>query len=158
MQQKKIIIAGGVVLLLALLVGGYYLFSAKAPQSLEEVTQEEEQQEEVVIPTISPEDLGLIFVARADKKAVKFTITKIDGIESVDYEISYLANGDIPRGAIGRIEVKPNDKKIETNYIDLGTCSSGRCKYDEGMELVKLLLKIVKSDGKSYSTEQSLDL
>lgn len=157
MEKKKIIIAGGVVLLIVVLVSGYYLFSAKAPQVSEEVTGEEDQQEEVVIPTISPNDLGLTFVARTDKKAVKFTITKIIGIESIDYEISYLANGDIPRGAIGRIEVKPKDQKIETNYIDLGTCSSGRCKYDEGVESVKLLLKIVKRDGNSYSAEQSLD-
>lgn len=158
MQQKNFFIAGGIVLLLVILVSGYFLFFSNTSKAPEEITQEEDQQEEVVIPTISPDDLGLTFVARNDKRAVKFTITEIKGIQSVDYEISYLAKGDIPRGAIGHIEVKPGDKRIETNYIDLGTCSSGRCKYDEGVTSVKLILKIVKTDGKSYSSEKSLDL
>lgn len=156
MKQKNFFIAGGIVFLLALLGGGYFIFFQKP--SPEPVEPQEEVEEEVVVSTVSPEDLGLTFVARSDKRAVKFTITEIKDIKAVDYEISYLAKGDIPRGAIGHIEVKPTDKKIETNYIDLGTCSSGRCKYDEGVESVKLILKIVKQDGKSYSAEKSLDL
>lgn len=157
MQNKNVFIALGVVIFLIVAGGGYFLFSQK-PSEEPAKTPEETEEEEVVVPTINPEDLGLTFVARNDKRAVKFTIIEISDIQSVDYEISYLAKGDIPRGAIGHIEVKPKDKNIETNYIDLGTCSSGRCKYDEAVESVKLILKIVKNDGKSYSAEKSLDL
>lgn len=158
MQNKNVYIPLGVVIFLIVAGGGYFLFFSNTSKAPEQVSQEEDQQEEVVVPTISPDDLGLTFQARNDKRAVKFTIAEIKGIQAVDYEISYLAKGDIPRGAIGHIEVKPGDKRIETNYIDLGTCSSGRCKYDEGVREVKLILKIVKTDGKSYSSEKSLDL
>jgi len=158
MQQKKIAIIAGVIFLVLLAIGGFYFLSPKSSQNVMEEPQEEVMQEEVVVPTLSQEELGLTFVARSDKKAVKFTIAKISGIKAVEYEVSYLAKGDIPRGAIGNIEVKTTDKKIETNYIDLGTCSSGRCKYDEGVESVKLLLKIVKDDGNTYSAQTSLDL
>ncbi|MBI2430676.1 MAG: hypothetical protein HYV39_01525 [Candidatus Levybacteria bacterium] len=159
MQQKKIIIAAALVLLLILFGLGYFLYSPRTSQSPQETPQDEEQQqEEVVIPTISPDNLGLTFVARNDKKAVKFAITEIKDIQAVDYEVSYLAEGNIPRGAIGHIEVKPTDQKIGTNYIDLGTCSSGKCKYDQGVTLVKLILKITKINGKIYSAEKTLEL
>ena len=156
LEQKKILVIGGVVLVV-LAIGGYFLFSKKTtsvPVEQKAVVEEEQ----AVIPTIAPEDLDLTFTARSDSKAVKFTISNTAGIQSVDYEISYLAKGDIPRGAIGHLDVKPSEKTVSTNYIDLGTCSSGKCKYDEGVTEVKLLLKIVKDDGKTYSTETSLDL
>ncbi len=141
--------------LILLLGGSYYFLSVNKQQP---VSEETPVVEETVIEVITPQELGLTFTARSDKKAVKFTITNIKDIQSVDYEISYIAKGDIPRGAIGHIEVKPKDKEIETNYIDLGTCSSGKCKYDEGVTSVKLILKIAKSDNKTYSSEKALDL
>lgn len=156
MEQKKILIIGGVVLVV-LAVGGYFVFSKKSP-SLPVEQKAVVEEEQVVISTIAPDELGLTFTARSDGKAVKFAISNPAGIQSVDYEISYLAKGDIPRGAIGHVEVKASDSKISTNYIDLGTCSSGKCKYDEGVTEVKLVLKIEKDDGKTYSTETTLDL
>ncbi|MDO8639854.1 MAG: hypothetical protein Q7R53_02915 [bacterium] len=154
MKNKNIFIGISVLFLIILVVGGYYVLSAqKKPASIEpEVTQQE------VIPTIMPDELGLILMARSDKKAIKFEITNISGITSVDYEINYLAKGSIPRGAIGHVEVKSDQNKISTNYIELGSCSSGKCKYDEGVTSVKLLLKITKSDGKVFQAEKSLEL
>lgn len=157
MQNKNVFIAVGVVILLIVVGGGYYFFSSSS-KKLETKVSQEDQQEEVIVPTLSPKDVGLTFVARSDKKAVKFSLTEASDIKSIDYEISYTAKGDIPRGAIGHLDVKPTDKKVETNYIDLGTCSSGKCKYDEGVESVKLILKIAKNDDKSYSVEDSLSL
>ncbi len=157
MEQKKIFIIGGVVCGIVLVIVGYFVFGKKQPSApVEQIAQAEEEQ--VVIATIAPVDLGLTFTARSDSRAVKFAIANLAGIQSIDYEVSYLAKGDIPRGAIGHVEVKPSEKSVSTNYIDLGTCSSGKCKYDEGVTSVKLLLKIVKDDGKTYSTETFLDL
>lgn len=146
--------AAGVVFLLVA-GGGYFLFFQKS--SPEPVKTQENIEEEVVIPTLTPQQIGLAFIARSDKRAVKFSLTEVSDITSIDYEISYTAKGDIPRGAIGHIDIKPTDGKTETNYIDLGTCSSGKCKYDEGVESVKLFLKIAKNDGKNYSVEDSLN-
>ena len=155
-QNKKLLIGGIILVLLVLVGGGYYMFSNNKPAvPTQQVVQ---QVQEDAVPSIKPADLGLTFTARSDGKAVKFVITNIKDITSVDYEISYTAKGDIPRGAIGHVEAKAGDSQIATNYIDLGTCSSGKCKYDEGVTSVKLVLKITKADGKNYSSEQTLSL
>ncbi len=158
MQQKKFIIIG-IALFVAIIIATYFLFLRKPSQV--PVSQEATQpgiQEDVTVPTIAPSSLGLTFVARADGKAVKFTIANASDIQSVDYEISYTAQGNIPRGAIGHIEKKAEDSTLASNYIDLGTCSSGKCKYDAGVTSVKLILKIMKTDGKSYASEKTLQL
>ncbi len=154
MKNKKVLIILGIVILIALGGGGYYFFgkTSSKPVDNSPLIQQEN------IPAIAPEDIGLTLMARPDKKAIKFEIEKIDDIQSVDYEISYLAKGNIPRGAIGTVTVKPGEEKISTNYIDLGTCSSGKCKYDEGVSSVKVTLRINKTDGKVFQTEKSLEL
>jgi len=156
MKNRKVIKFGVAVLIaIILLSGGYYFFSSNKSSKPSEVIPEPTKE---IIPTIAPKDLGLTLMARSDKRAIKFEITNIKNITSLDYEISYVTKGNIPRGAIGHIEVKPTDKKIETNYIELGTCSSGKCKYDEGVSKVSLIIKIIKADGKVYQAEQSLEL
>lgn len=152
MKSKYLLIAGIVILLI--LGGAFFLSSQTKKPSLAPVPVAQEE----TIQTLKPEDLGLTFTARSDNRAVKILISKSDDISSIEYEINYTAKGDIPRGAIGEVTVKPSDTKIETNYIDLGTCSSGKCKYDEVTSPVKLLLKITKKDGKVFQSEKTLDL
>lgn len=154
MKNKTILLILGVFILIVLVGGGYYMFGRTSSKPVDTTPLIEQEN----IPSIAPEDIGLTLMARADKKAIKFEIEKIDGIQSIDYEISYLAKGNIPRGAIGTVTVKPGDEKISTNYIDLGTCSSGKCKYDEGVNSVKVTLRINKTDGKVLQTEKSLEL
>lgn len=158
-MKNPYVIAFGVILIILIPLGIFFVFNRNpktAPSSVFTPESGEEIQEKIL--SVTPEELGLVFEARRDKKAVKFSMGKIDDIASVEYEISYLAEGDIPRGAIGQIEVKPEDSTIETSYIDLGTCSSGKCKYDEGVSSVKLILKITKTDGKIYQSEKELEL
>ncbi|MDP3988454.1 MAG: hypothetical protein Q8P80_04925 [Candidatus Levybacteria bacterium] len=153
LKNKILIIVLAVVVLGG---GGLFVFS-QSKSSSKQVSTPTLAAEEVV-PTILPADLDFTITVREDKKAIKFQVGNIKDIESVDYEVSYLAKGNIPRGAIGHADVKPGDTKIETKYIDLGTCSSGRCKYDEGVTSVKVILKITKKDGKVFQAEQSAEL
>lgn len=155
MENKKVIIGLGIILLLFLAGGGYYFIAGKASKPVEVKSQE---QQEEIIPTIVPDQLGLTLMARSDKKAIKFEIANAKDITSVDYEISYLAKGNVPRGAIGTLKAKEGEVNMSTNYIELGSCSSGKCKYDEGVTSVKLILKINKTNGKAYQTEKALDL
>lgn len=158
MKTNKTLIISVLVILLITAGAGYYILVANKSTASNEanITSTESAQE--IIPTIDPVDLGVKLTLRSDKRAVKFEITNIKDITSVDYEVTYLAQGTIPRGMIGTIEAQPGDKKIETKYLDLGSCSSGKCKYDEGVTSIKLVLKISKSDGNTYSSEKSLDL
>lgn len=154
MKDKKVlgIIAG----LLVLLVGAYFLFFANKNQSPAPTAVEEEALEE-----ISAEELGLIFELRSDKKAARFTISNIDDIRLVEYEISYLkdVNGEeVPEGLIGEVEKEAGDKTLGIDYREFGTCSSGVCRYDKVVSPVKLLLKITKENGKVYQAESSLSL
>lgn len=161
MEKNKKILFGiaALVLLIAFGAGYYFLFFQKsASKDVSEIPPEIQEQ---VIPTILPSDLGLKLMLRSDKKALKFEITNIDGIESLDYQISYLKeiNGEeVPEGLIGEIKVKPFDKKIAIDYREFGTCSSGVCRYDKVVSPVKLTLKITKKDGKVLQSEDSIEL
>jgi len=153
MKAKLIII---VVLVLAILGGGgfFVLSSNKSPdpKKTEPLIQEEN------LPVLSADDIGLTTEVRSDKKAIKFEVANVEDIASIDYEISYLAKGEIPRGVIGHIEKNSGEKTMSTKYIELGSCSSGKCKYDEGVTDLKLILKITKDDGNTYQAEQAINL
>lgn len=150
MNNKNFVIVLASILVV-LLGGGYFVLFAGKSQTTQ-VPQSAEQQ----ILSLKPADIGLKLEARSDKKAVKFTVSKASDISSVDYELDYTAEGNIPRGAVG--SEKPNSGVIETKYIELGSCSSGKCKYDKGVTSVKLILKVVKTDGKIYEVQDSLSL
>lgn len=159
-KNKKILFGIGALVLLIVLGAGYYFFFFQKSTS-KDVSEIPPEIQEQVIPTILPSDLGLKLMLRSDKKALKFEITNIDGIESLDYQISYLKeiNGEeVPEGLIGEVKVKPGDEKIEIGYREFGTCSSGVCRYDKVVSPVKVTLKIVKTDGKVLQAEDSIEL
>lgn len=152
-MRNKTLTIGIVLILLALLTGGTVFLRSRGVEEKAELPAVEEEVEEV-----SSESLGLTLSARGDKKAVKFEMTNIRDIASIDYELSYLAKGDIPRGVIGHIDVNPAEKKIASDFLDLGSCSRSVCKYDEGVTSVKLVVKITKTDGKMLQAKKELAL
>lgn len=143
-------------------VASFFLFFSKT----ENIPQESDQApvadaEMEVVPTVSSSDLGLTFTLRTDKRAAKFEITNIDDISSVEYTMSYtklLSGEEIPEGLYGEEKVKPGSAKLAIGYREFGTCSSGVCRYDNVVSPIKLTLKIVKKDGKTYSSETSVSL
>lgn len=157
MKDTKMLLIIGVVLIL-LVGGGLFVLSSNKSGSNAETTEEESTEiEQEQILTLKPEEIGLEVSVRADKKAVKFVINKPDGITAVEYEIKYEAEGGIPRGAIGQVTPEEGASTIESKFIDLGSCSSGKCKYDTGVTEVMFVLKVTKSD-KIYQIEKSLEL
>lgn len=89
-------------------------------------------------------------------KAVILTVNNIpSGTISVEYELSYLTGEGLPKGALGKIDLK--GKTDLTREILLGTCSKSVCTYDEGVESVNLVLRFNHPDGASqFSKEYSL--
>jgi len=153
-KNKKVIIALIVFVLIVLLGVGFFLLSSNKDTPEQAVVEEETPIEETV-DVLSPQDIGLVLTKNINNAKVIMEIGKTDDILSLDYELSYIAKGDIPRGVIGRIENKSSGKPIKQEIV-LGTCSDV-CHYDEDVTNITLLLKVVKKDNAVYSVEKSLD-
>lgn len=108
------------------------------------------------ITTIKPEDIGLVLTAASDNRKVILEVKNTEGLAGLDYELSYISKGDIPRGIIGHIDIKQEGKAVRQE-ITLGTCSDV-CHYDEDVSDIKLILKVAKTDGTTSQVEKSLEL
>lgn len=147
LKDKKILGAIAAVVLIIVAVGAYFVFSKNSSNTAGS-GQEEEQ-----ILTMSPDEIGLSIVMSDDGKKVIMRVDKVEGIKSLEYQLSYTSEGDIPRGAIGNVEV--TGEPIEKEIV-LGTCSDV-CHYDENVKDVKIIVKVTKEDGKVYQVEKGLD-
>lgn len=151
MKNKNLIIA--LVVGLVVLVGiGILVFSGKKADSIP-VTQIPPEE---VVTTMTPEEIGLSLTASADNKKLVLQVSKTAGISGLDYELSYTAKGDIPRGVIGHIDIKQAGKTVNQDII-LGTCSDV-CHYDQEVSNIKLILKVAKTDGTAAQVEKTLEL
>jgi len=154
MKNKKVIIGIVVFVLIVLLGIGFFVLSSNK-DTPEQVAVEEETPIEETVNILSPEEIGLVLTKTLDNTKVIMEIGKTDNILSLEYELSYLAKGDIPRGAIGNIENKVKGKSIKQEIV-LGTCSDV-CHYDEDVSDVKLIVRVTKLDNTVYSVEETLD-
>lgn len=167
MKDKKLFIIVGVVVVVLLSVGGFFIFNKKSTSSTPS-DQTASLDEDIV--KLSPSDIGLKMITSPNKKQVKFIISKPEGITNIEYELSYEADsvggssedgdagGRINRGVAGEDTIDPDESSYESKFLDLGSCSSGTCRYDVGIETVNLLLKLTKTDNKVYQVEDSLTL
>lgn len=165
-QNKKLLIIGGVLLVLLLGVGGFFVFGNKSAQ--EETTQTQSLDDAVI--SLSPDKIGLKMETRNSNKEVRFVATKLSDAKSLEWEFFY--DADIPlkdRTEDGPTTVTQNfgssepvnvegKSSFESPFRELGTCSSGRCRFDTGVKRVNLTIKMIKTDGKVYQIEDSLDL
>lgn len=157
MQGKKLyLVIAAVIIVLLGAAGGYYLMAQKqnAPSP---VAQDQTAQ----VLTLSPDAIGLQIAFRSDNKALKFSITKTQGITDVEYTISYTADQkgtQVQQGLIGQIIPDSTQSVWTTNYREFGTCSSGVCRYDTVVSPVTLTLKITKNDGKTYQVVKTVNI
>ncbi|MFH1186684.1 MAG: hypothetical protein V1697_00760 [Candidatus Levyibacteriota bacterium] len=151
-MNKKVLIPLIAIVIVILVGGGIYLSNQRNnSDSLPSIEPTIE-----VIPTIIPEDIGLTLSPGVDGKRVYMEIANTNDITSVDYELSYTSTDDIPRGAIGHIDIKNPGQKLKQEII-LGTCSDV-CHYDKDIRDIKLVVKITKTDGKVYQAEVETEL
>jgi len=151
MKDKKTILV--IIILLALIVGGVLIFSINKKAVPAPVAQAPVEEK---ITTIKPEDIGLSLTASSDNHKIILDVANTRGMSGLDYELSYTSKGDIPRGIIGHIDIKVDGKPV-TQEITLGTCSDV-CHYDQDVSNIKLILKVVKTDGSVSQVEKSLEL
>lgn len=150
MAKNKNLLIGTLILVVILILGGVFLvFNKKsAPSQTANI-------EEQTVETLKPEEIGLILERSADGNKVIMEISNTQDITAVEYELSYLSTGDIPRGAIGQAMVKSPGQVIKQE-ITLGTCSDV-CHYDKDVSDIKLIVKVTKTDGKVYQIEKTLE-
>lgn len=137
-------------------VGTWLVLGRKAVQQGPEIMDQTQN-----VLTLSPDDIGLSVSFRDDNKAMKFNVSNANGINSIEYQISYtksLDGQDVPEGLIGTVDMNPGDKTASIGYREFGTCSSGVCRYDNVVSPITLTLKIVKSDGKIYQVVKTANI
>jgi hypothetical protein len=166
--HKKLLVPIVIVFVIVLIAGGFFFLNRNNKAKTQQTAQEGFIEED--LPKLTPGDIGLSLVARSDSKAIKFIIAKAAGIDKVEMDFNYdadlpasmIAEGGDESGRIGRggsDEISLKGKaRYESKYYDLGSCSSGTCKYDTGVTEVKVVLKVTKTDGKAYQVEDTLKL
>lgn len=147
MQDKNlrnILIIGGVVIVL--FIAGF-VFVRSRSTSKQNLTEEILESTEV-IPTVSS-SVKVNLKPLAGKREVILTVKNVlIGTNTIDYELTYDAEGQGPQGAIGQC----SKKKLEPESCDfaqlssgkkitLGTCSSGACVYHKVIGSIHLSLK-----------------
>lgn len=156
-KNRNLSIAAAVVIVVIVLGGVFFVVSSK--KAVNQQTGEAPAATDQPILKIAPADLGITLTAGPDNKTAILGVTNTNDIASLDYELSYMAtvNGaQVARGAIGHIDIKQKGTAVKQS-ITLGTCSDV-CHYDVGVTDIKVILKINKSDGKTYQADLALSL
>ena len=150
-RNKNVRIAVVVAVIVLILLGGF-LFLSNRPSTQNQNQDANALPTQIPVPTITADSIGLTLKTGVPGKTVVATIANTAGITAVEYELSYTATGNIPRGAIGQFNLTKNPVSAE---ITLGTCSDV-CHYDQGVSNIKIVLKITKADGKIYQSQATL--
>ncbi|MBI2028497.1 MAG: hypothetical protein HYT07_02695 [Candidatus Levybacteria bacterium] len=150
MKNQNLVIAG-VIALIIVLIGGFFILSPGKKTEPDLVTKLPIEEQ---ITEINPEDIGLTLTASADNRKVILEVNKTEGLSGLDYELSYISKGDIPRGVIGHVDIEQEGDPVAQS-ITLGTCSDV-CHYDEDVSDIKIIVKVSKTDGSTAQVEKSL--
>ena len=166
LQNTKVLIGLGVAVFILLIGAGvFFLYKANRDQG----PQIDQAQQQTIFPTITPQDIGLVFEAKPGNQYVRFILNKAQDITHISYIISYDAvatadeggdGGIVSQGLNGDLDQKSiKNGKADSDWRILGTCSTGgKCRFDQGVKQVHLLLKITKTGGMIYQAESSLTL
>lgn len=120
----KFIIPG----LLILAVGSWFLF--KKPSKTEAPVQPARKMEEV--NKIAMADRPFVTLTpREDGREVELAIDRVKNATKVEYEMEYQAESLI-QGVFGTIDFTQEPAPVTKNLL-FGSCSKGKCRYDEGV-------------------------
>lgn len=154
LKNKKILGVIAVFVILILVGGGFFLI--KSNNSSSDSASPDDQFASEDLPSLSPEDIGMIVTVRKDNKALMFELTKADDIKHVEYTIEYNKDIDgetVPEGIFGVMNIS-EDGITKTDFREFGTCSAGKCRYDNVNSDVTIVLKVTKKDGRDYQVKK----
>lgn len=129
----------------ALVLVGVYFFTRNRNAE----PQAEEEEEEIALLNVPlAERPVLTLTPRSDGYWLDMKLSKImiDGAESLDYELLYDLPDGRQQGVPGTVQLS-GLSELEAELL-LGSESSGRFRYDEGVETGTLTLRFRNSDGR----------
>lgn len=160
LDKKTLSIVSVIVLGIILVAGAYFMFAGNNSSNSDDLDGSPSIDSD--LPELSPEDVGMEVTVREDGRAVMFELTKADDIEYVEYIIEYEAEteegGITNQGIFGEMNIG-EDGITETDFREFGTCSAGRCRYDNVVSDVTInLTKVEKKDGNVYRVTKVVEL
>lgn len=128
------------------IIGGaaWYFLLRSGPTTPQETNQEEEETvkelplEQRPYTTLTPSKDGHSLHLHLERMP--------SDINSFDYELGYKTASGVNEGVTGYIKLS-SDKTIDRDLL-LGSCSSGKCRYHEGVEYGTITLKLRDREGK----------
>lgn len=144
-MSKNLSIALVVLVGLGIITGAFWFFTR--PSGLPQENQE--QKEEAVLEQLPLEERPYTSLTpRADGHELRLVVTKLPaGAKSMEYELVYQVESGITQGVPGNVKDIAGKKSIERDLL-LGTCSSGKCRYDGGVEDGTFTLRFRNDKGK----------
>lgn len=115
--------------LIVLIVIGVFIFKnpKKATQTPAGTARQVEQ-----INQISIKDRPFVtLIPRADGKEVTLSLDQVKNASKVEYELEYQTDSLI-QGVFGNIDFTKETPPVSKNLL-FGSCSKGKCRYDEGI-------------------------
>lgn len=132
--------------------GGYYFFKKSTAPVVEEQTDLNSESD---IAELALEQRPFVSLTpSADGHNLHLTVNKIpSNSTTVEYNLFYMNAQGVSQGATG--SGKTNGSTSLERDVLLGSCSSGKCKYDEGVEKGTLEIKLRDSKGKLVAKTMS---
>ena len=150
MKTKLSLIAVAIGLILVFFLG----FRMLSSNSKEE--EEISPTPTVVLPTITDEVKVTLKPINQNREVVLSIVNIPSDIKIVEYEMSYETGKGLLKGVNGRIKLK-GEREI-SREIKLGTCSSGKCVYDEGVTSINLSLRFSDANNASSIFQKEYQL
>ncbi len=97
---------------------------------------------------LSEKSLDIKLEPRFDKKAVIITASGLleKGFTEFEYEISYDTEDGLTQGSFSKEPIKVTAEEFKREIL-LGTCSKNVCKYDRGVNSVRLTFRLKDKQG-----------
>ncbi|MBL7159374.1 hypothetical protein ISS85_02790 [Candidatus Microgenomates bacterium] len=128
-MNKKLVY--GAIALILILILGFVVVSRSKKEPVQEVKKEKVSSVFSIDELSEDERPVIILSSRPDGKELTLEVNNLQNISVVEYELIYFTEGGRP-GLIGTINLKPDEDSFSRKLL-LGTCSSGVCRYDEGV-------------------------
>lgn len=159
--KNKLVVVGIIVVVVLGIIGGGTYYLLKGDNSEAPLYQDSS---DINVKPITADEIGLVLTPTSNGKQIKLEITKLAGIDSIEYDVSYDAEvtdegqtAIVSRGVSGSPLKVGTDSKV-SRVLDLGTCSRNVCKYDKVVGKVTFTIRVNYKDGTVGGIEEKVSL